>query len=182
MLCFTKLYINADIPEIAAFRQRYTEIDGYDPKNMTISLFSPVKKELTPEEFFQGAIKKMSFHCILFARIHKIHREHGWANLACKKCGRIAKEVDEAEAASIPRNNRRPTLWNCKVHKAITVVGIRAALDMIRDVSEQEIKDAIFSIGNDKSPGPDGFTAAFFKESWDIVANDVILAVREFFN
>nr|GEV86549.1 hypothetical protein [Tanacetum cinerariifolium] len=28
----------------------YAEIDGYDPQNMTISLFSDVKKELTPKE------------------------------------------------------------------------------------------------------------------------------------
>ncbi|GKC83759.1 hypothetical protein Tco_1139476, partial [Tanacetum coccineum] len=44
-----------------------------------------------------------------------------------------------------------------------------------------EIKNAMFSMGNEKSPGPDGFTAAFFKEAWDIVGKDVILAVREFF-
>ncbi|GJV83921.1 putative RNA-directed DNA polymerase, eukaryota, reverse transcriptase zinc-binding domain protein [Tanacetum coccineum] len=43
------------------------------------------------------------------------------------------------------------------------------------------IKNAMFSMGNEKSPGPDGFTAAFFKEDWDIVGKDVILAVREFF-
>ncbi|GKF36196.1 hypothetical protein Tco_0112954, partial [Tanacetum coccineum] len=39
-------------------------------------------------------------------------------------CGRIAKEVDAAEAASIPKNSRMQQLWNCKVHKGITVVGI----------------------------------------------------------
>nr|GEY78953.1 putative RNA-directed DNA polymerase, eukaryota, reverse transcriptase zinc-binding domain protein [Tanacetum cinerariifolium] len=39
----------------------------------------------------------------------------------------------------------------------------------------------MFSMGNEKSPGPDGFTDDFFKEAWDIVGNDVILAVREFF-
>nr|GEU91265.1 replication protein A 70 kDa DNA-binding subunit B [Tanacetum cinerariifolium] len=42
------------------------------------------------------------FHCILYAKIHKIHREHGWAYLACKKCGRIAKEADVGMK-----------LWNC---------------------------------------------------------------------
>ncbi|GJX40157.1 hypothetical protein Tco_0255147 [Tanacetum coccineum] len=31
------------------------------------------------------------------------------------------------------------------------------------------------------SPGPDGFTAAFFKETWDIVTSDVVKAVQEFF-
>ncbi|GKC26909.1 putative RNA-directed DNA polymerase [Tanacetum coccineum] len=38
-----------------------------------------------------------------------------------------------------------------------------------------------FSGRNDKSPGLDGFTAAFFKEAWDIMASDVINAVKEFF-
>ncbi|GKA96832.1 probable inactive nicotinamidase [Tanacetum coccineum] len=34
---------------------------------------------------------------------------------------------------------------------------------MIRDVSDKEIKDAIFDIDDAKAPGPDGFSAAFFK-------------------
>ncbi|GJT49744.1 hypothetical protein Tco_0975901 [Tanacetum coccineum] len=55
------------------------------------------------------------------------------------------------------------------------------ALDMIKNVTAKEVKDAIFSMGNDKSPSPDGYTACFFKESWDIMANDVILVVQEFF-
>nr|GEW26151.1 hypothetical protein [Tanacetum cinerariifolium] len=56
-----------------------------------------------------------------------------------------------------------------------------AAIEMIREVSDQEIKDAIFSMRNDKSPGPDGYTAAFFKEAWDIISKDIMLAIREFF-
>ncbi|GJU48574.1 hypothetical protein Tco_1218129 [Tanacetum coccineum] len=52
---------------------------------------------------------------------------------------------------------------------------------MIRTVCSQEIRDAIFSMGNDKSPGPDGYTAVFFKEAWDIIKPDVIKAVKEFF-
>ncbi|GJS02428.1 zinc knuckle CX2CX4HX4C containing protein [Tanacetum coccineum] len=39
------------------------------------------------------------------------------------------------------------------------------ALEMIHAVSDKEIKDAVFSMGNDKSPGSDGFTEAFFKEA-----------------
>ncbi|GJR82366.1 hypothetical protein Tco_0153151 [Tanacetum coccineum] len=55
------------------------------------------------------------------------------------------------------------------------------ALDMIRGVSSQEVKSAMFSMGNDKSPGPDGYTAAFFKDTWDIIGSDVTKAVCEFF-
>ncbi|GKD00349.1 hypothetical protein Tco_1170623 [Tanacetum coccineum] len=42
-------------------------------------------------------------------------------------------------------------------------------------------KEAIFGIGNDKAPGPDGYTAKFFKTSWDIVGGNVCGAVKEFF-
>ncbi|GJU22274.1 RNA-directed DNA polymerase, eukaryota, reverse transcriptase zinc-binding domain protein [Tanacetum coccineum] len=48
---------------------------------------------------------------------------------------------------------------------------------MVRDVSDTEIKEAIFGIGNDKAPGPDGFTSTFFKKSWDIVEEDVCKAI-----
>ncbi|GJX07985.1 RNA-directed DNA polymerase, eukaryota, reverse transcriptase zinc-binding domain protein [Tanacetum coccineum] len=55
------------------------------------------------------------------------------------------------------------------------------ALYMTRAITRQEIKEALFSMGNDKAPGPDGYTSAFFKEAWDIIADDVTSAVSEFF-
>lgn len=55
------------------------------------------------------------------------------------------------------------------------------ATSLTWDVSEQEIKDALFSIGDDKSPRLDGYTSCFFKEAWDIVGNDFMEAIHEFF-
>ncbi|GJY11382.1 hypothetical protein Tco_0379567 [Tanacetum coccineum] len=55
------------------------------------------------------------------------------------------------------------------------------AVDMVCPVSTQEVKEANFSMGNDKSPGPDGYTAALFNETWNIVSSDVTKAVQEFF-
>jgi len=55
------------------------------------------------------------------------------------------------------------------------------ALNMVRAVTSNEIKQAIFSIGNDKAPGPDGFSAAFFKATWDVVGQDVSNAIMDFF-
>lgn len=56
------------------------------------------------------------------------------------------------------------------------------AVWMVRDVTSSEIKDAMFSIGENKAPGLDGFTVSFFKKAWDIVVNDVCLAIRDLFN
>nr|GEV42320.1 hypothetical protein [Tanacetum cinerariifolium] len=63
----------------------------------------------------------------------------------------------------------------------VTSLDVNNANDMIRMVSVTKIKNVMFSMGNEKSPGLDGFMAAFFKEAWDIVGKDVILVVREFF-
>ncbi|GJX57723.1 sodium/hydrogen exchanger 6, partial [Tanacetum coccineum] len=52
---------------------------------------------------------------------------------------------------------------------------------MVREVSNSEIKGALFSMGNAKAPGPDGFTTAFFKKSWDIVGGEMTIAIRDFF-
>ncbi|GJY07843.1 reverse transcriptase domain-containing protein, partial [Tanacetum coccineum] len=46
---------------------------------------------------------------------------------------------------------------------------------------DQEIRDAIFAIGDNKAPGPNGYSTAFFKEVWDIIDADVSRAINEFF-
>ncbi|GJX82048.1 RNA-directed DNA polymerase, eukaryota, reverse transcriptase zinc-binding domain protein [Tanacetum coccineum] len=49
-------------------------------------------------------------------------------------------------------------------------------------VTDTEIKNAIFDIGDSKAPGPDGYSSTFFKKAWKIVGKDVCLAIKEFFN
>ena len=43
---------------------------------------------------------------------------------------------------------------------------------------EVEIKVVILDIGNDKAPGPDGYSSAFCKKQWDRVGTNVIRAVK----
>ncbi|KAE8728090.1 hypothetical protein F3Y22_tig00004779pilonHSYRG00078 [Hibiscus syriacus] len=52
--------------------------------------------------------------------------------------------------------------------------------DIVKAISEDEIKKAFFSQGNDKSPGPDGYTPYFFKFCWSIISFDVIVAINFF--
>ncbi|KAL7106274.1 hypothetical protein ACP275_07G101800 [Erythranthe tilingii] len=48
-------------------------------------------------------------------------------------------------------------------------------------ILNSEIKDALFDISDDKAQGPDGFTAHFFKHSWDTVGPFLTETVKEFF-
>jgi len=52
-------------------------------------------------------------------------------------------------------------------------------LDLTKAFSYNEIYEAICQIGDDKAPGPDGLTARFYKQCWDIVGNDVIIEVKK---
>ncbi|XP_074307797.1 uncharacterized protein LOC141642767 [Silene latifolia] len=52
---------------------------------------------------------------------------------------------------------------------------------LIKPVSLDEIKAALFSIGSDKSPRPDGFSSGFFKDSWELISSDFCKAVLNFF-
>jgi hypothetical protein len=47
--------------------------------------------------------------------------------------------------------------------------------------SHLEIKSAVFALNKDSAPGPDGFGAFFFQHYWEIIKNDVINAILEFF-
>ncbi|GJT01522.1 putative RNA-directed DNA polymerase [Tanacetum coccineum] len=55
------------------------------------------------------------------------------------------------------------------------------ALHMVKDVTNEEIKSALFDINDNKAPGPNGFTSRFFKASWEIIGKDFCAVVKEFF-
>jgi hypothetical protein len=47
--------------------------------------------------------------------------------------------------------------------------------------SDEEIVEALSSLGSTKALGPDGFTALFYKKYWSIIKSDVMLSIRNFF-
>ncbi|XP_022032477.1 uncharacterized protein LOC110933570 [Helianthus annuus] len=62
------------------------------------------------------------------------------------------------------------------------VISLEAAVHMVRQITQEEVKATMFSIGENKAPGPDGYMSTFFKKSWDIVGNEVTAAILQFFD
>jgi len=46
---------------------------------------------------------------------------------------------------------------------------VEQQLALCAPFTEKDIKIALFSIPNTKSPGPDGFSSGFFKSTWHII-------------
>ncbi|XP_074264074.1 uncharacterized protein LOC141586672 [Silene latifolia] len=61
------------------------------------------------------------------------------------------------------------------------VVSGEQGVDLIKEVTAQEIHEALKAIPANKAPGPDGYTSQFFKDAKDIIGKDVVAAVQEFF-
>lgn len=46
--------------------------------------------------------------------------------------------------------------------------------------TEGEIKQAVWACEGTMSPGPDGYTFAFFKAQWECIKGDIVRFVKEF--
>ncbi|GKD40409.1 hypothetical protein Tco_1260616 [Tanacetum coccineum] len=55
------------------------------------------------------------------------------------------------------------------------------AADLEIPITHDEIRAAVWDCGENKSPGPDGFTFEFFRKYWSIVGTDFCEAVDWFF-
>jgi hypothetical protein len=53
--------------------------------------------------------------------------------------------------------------------------------ELVRPIAVKEIEEALYGIGDLKSPGVDGYSSKFFKSCWRIVKDDVVKAAQEFF-
>jgi hypothetical protein len=49
------------------------------------------------------------------------------------------------------------------------------------NISDEKIIAAVKQLPSEKSPGPDGFIGAFFKQCWDIIGHDVKATLRDLF-
>lgn len=58
---------------------------------------------------------------------------------------------------------------------------VEQQLDILRNFNHEDVKKAMFNIGKNKSPGPDGYSSGFYKKTWCIVGQDISEVVLDFF-
>ncbi|GKC06801.1 RNA-directed DNA polymerase, eukaryota [Tanacetum coccineum] len=62
------------------------------------------------------------------------------------------------------------------------VLSTEQVAELERDISNEEIKRAVWDCGESKSPGLDGYTFEFFRCYWNFIDQDVVATVKCFFN
>lgn len=123
----------------------------------------------------------------LFHRSIKARRLHNRINTIKKGDGSWAhnsKEVTEAFLGFyqelLGNDGRVRNVEYVIIEKGCTLNDNQQAR-LTLDFSADEIKHALFSIPDDKSPGIDGYSSCFFKKSWNIVGLDIVAAIQDFF-
>eukprot|EP00253_Pinus_taeda_P035972 PITA_35972 len=54
--------------------------------------------------------------------------------------------------------------------------------ELDKEVTIEEIEWSIFSMAQDKAPGPDGFIVTFYRTHWEIIKKDFVRMVKNFFS
>ena len=72
-----------------------------------------------------------------------------------------------------------------KVNMAVINTGITLSIEqqltLCKEFTDKEIKEAMFSILNFKSPGLDGYNSGFYKPTWHTLGPLVCAAIKDFF-
>ncbi|GJT21953.1 RNA-directed DNA polymerase, eukaryota, partial [Tanacetum coccineum] len=77
---------------------------------------------------------------------------------------------------------KKPTSYGLKINFTFPKKLVQdQADDLERAVTRDEIRKAVWNCGDNKSPGPDGFSFEFFKKYWSFVGSDLYEAVEQFF-
>ncbi|XP_055959779.1 uncharacterized protein LOC130014847 [Mercurialis annua] len=78
--------------------------------------------------------------------------------------------------------NTNPTTIHTLFHDFPAVVTNQMNVSLMQPFTDDEIKEATFSIHYSKSPGIDGFTSAFYQHYWSTIGPSIISTIKQFFN
>ncbi|XP_060210765.1 uncharacterized protein LOC132637735 [Lycium barbarum] len=89
----------------------------------------------------------------------------------------IKKEITDFYKSLMGTANQALPTVNIETMRKGPVLSHAQGIELCKEITEEEICEALQSINDDKSPGVDGYNAFFFKKSWNIVKTEIIAAI-----
>nr|GEY69108.1 reverse transcriptase [Tanacetum cinerariifolium] len=84
--------------------------------------------------------------------------------------------IDSLEAAQ-----KSKVRWAIEADQFTNRLSLEQQADLERNVSNEEIKSAIWDCGMNKSPSLDSFTFEFFRRYWKLLEHDIVQPLKNFF-
>ncbi|XP_062088886.1 uncharacterized protein LOC133795453 [Humulus lupulus] len=138
----------------------------------------------------QYQMAKDQYQAALFQRsnIPETHKEENRIATYIIEQGRVVDNFPEVVSHFLDHFRSfmgSPSSATKKINMQCVELGSKLSIDqqlkLLKPFSHKEIRDAVFSIPNIKSPGPDGFGYAFFKVLWLDIGGEICRAVGHFF-
>ena len=121
------------------------------------------------------------FHCMATAKKRRNGLSHLMVdgNMVSDKgeiCDIVIAFYDKLYSSS--SGSSRPILDGL----AFKQLAVPLSIGLESSILEEEVWEALKSMGRDKAPGPDGFPLEFFLFSWDVVKEDIMKVITDFDN
>ncbi|GKD01974.1 RNA-directed DNA polymerase, eukaryota [Tanacetum coccineum] len=117
------------------------------------------------------SITALCLDCYLSDHRPNLHRESS----IIKELSAIDKDLDRGNVFDVV------LLKRMELMRQLQDINQMEARDSLQNVSRDEIRMAVWNYGENKSPGPDGYTFEFFRKYWRFVRPDFCAAVEHFF-
>ena len=111
--------------------------------------------------------------------ISSIQDSNGVIGKGQKEVARIAEDYFNNLYTSV---NTDPSLYRGVFQGFQKRVTNEMNEDLLRMVTEEEVRTAIFDMGSHRTPGPDGFSAIFYQRFWEDTKTEIMQEVISFFN
>ncbi|XP_074309059.1 uncharacterized protein LOC141643690 [Silene latifolia] len=192
---FSDIERNTDVAfKVMIHTQEELQKDPYNKQLMDIErqtresyhLLATAKEEFLRQKAKCAWAKDGDVNSAMFHRLIKKRQLHNKVLQIQDAAGVVCKEPEDilnaflsyykqllgssAGSANVIQHTNGPTV-DCQLWEK-----------MCKIPTEEEVKNVILSIPDEKSPGPDSFTSKFFKTSWSTIKDDLCEAVTDFFN
>nr|GEX33257.1 signal recognition particle 19 kDa protein-like [Tanacetum cinerariifolium] len=170
------------------FFHYWFELDGFDKLVEQTWLEANVNDQNSYSKFM-NKLKYLKEKIQIWARLHKESLNNRKSILKAELAD-LDGVIDKGEGLDADGHRRREVVRLIQEVEKVDAMEVAQKAKVkwsieddenSKEVSNEEIKRAVWDCGIDKAPEPDGFTFGFYRRYWDIIGNDVVDAVKWFF-